>query len=520
MRLEKLCNSLVLGSVSGDRDTEIHGIQTASRQVQPGDLFIALRGFTVDGHRFIPEALENGAAALVVEEEITADVPVIRVPDTRRAMAVFSDVFYRRPTSDLKLIGITGTNGKTTTAHLIRHILQNQGQKTGLIGTINMQIGEDVFPVKNTTPEVIELQRSFRRMVDEGCSHAVIEASSHALDLGRTRGCRFRTAVFTNLTQDHLDYHETMENYRNAKALLFSQLGNGYADRSVDQPLAVLNADDPASDYFARVTPAQVLRYGIEQKADVKAENIRFHPGGTRFTLATYQGSVQVDMKMMGKFSVYNVLAAAAVALGEGVPLEDIRDSLERIRGVDGRLEQVDNGQPFTVLVDYAHTPDGLENVLTTIREVAQGTVFCVVGCGGDRDRTKRPLMAEIGARYSDHLVITSDNPRTEDPLRIIDDMLEGVKQVPRERVTTLPDRAEAIQFCVERARPGDMVLIAGKGHETYQEINGVRYDFDDREQAREAIKRIQALRTEESHAKNTESYYQHNQRKAHRRGI
>ncbi|OYD06616.1 UDP-N-acetylmuramoyl-L-alanyl-D-glutamate--2,6-diaminopimelate ligase [Paludifilum halophilum] len=498
MKLSTLIDSLVLARVTGDAEVEITGIETDSRKLKPGDLFIALRGFSVDGHRFVSQAVERGAAAVMVEEdaEVPADVPQVCVPDTRRAMAVVAAVFFRHPTRDLKLLGVTGTNGKTTTAHLIRHLLQSGGDDTGLIGTIHMQIGEDIYPVKNTTPESVDLQRSFRKMADAGCRYAVIEASSHALDMGRTWGCEFRTAIFTNLTQDHLDYHETMERYRDAKGLLFSQLGNRYEDSGDDGNLAVLNADDPVSAHYARMTPAQVITYGIEKKADVRAENIRFHPGGTCFTLSTWMGDVEIDMKLMGTFSVYNALAASTVALAEGMTPDAVRDALQRMEGVDGRFQRVDAGQSYTVLVDYAHTPDSLKNVLATIREFAEGAVTCVVGCGGDRDRTKRPLMASIAAEYSDKVVITSDNPRTEDPQRIIEDMMEGLKEVPEEKYTAVLDREAAIRRAVEEAEDRDVILIAGKGHETYQEVNGVRYDFDDRETARKAIQQRGSRRT------------------------
>ncbi|PTM59225.1 UDP-N-acetylmuramoyl-L-alanyl-D-glutamate--2,6-diaminopimelate ligase [Desmospora activa] len=490
MDLETLTRPLVVKKVSGNLNTKIVGLTADSREVKPGTCFIALRGHTVDGHRFIPQALERGAVAIVTEEDIDVDAAVIRVPDTRRASAVLAATFFRHPSKELKVIGITGTNGKTTTAHLIRRILQDAGKMTGLIGTIDMKIGEERFPVKNTTPDVLELQRSFRRMLDAGCSHAVIEVSSHALHQGRTWGVRFKTGAFTNLTQDHLDYHPDMDHYRAAKGLLFTQLGNHIADRWEEQPLAMLNVDDEASGYYKEITPAQVLTYGIERPADVQARDIEMDAGGTRFILDTPVGETAVQLKLMGKFSVYNALAAAAVSLGEGVSLETIRRSLESIEGVDGRLEPVDAGQGFTVLVDYAHTPDSLQNVLTTVREFAQGSVICVVGCGGDRDRSKRPIMAEIAARLSDRVVITSDNPRTEDPDRIIADMLVGVKAFPQERVDVVRDRKEAIDRAVEAAQPGDVVLIAGKGHETYQEIDGVRYDFDDRLVAIDAIQR------------------------------
>lgn len=488
MRLEELIRPLILKKATGNLQTEIKGIQMDSRLVKPGDLFIAIRGFTVDGHRFVSQAVEKGAVAILTEDPANVDVPVVQVPDTRRAMAVVSATFFRHPTRELKLIGVTGTNGKTTTTQLIQQLFNDAGHLTGLIGTIEMRIGNKTFKTNNTTPEVLDLQRNFRMMRDEGCEYSVIEVSSHALDLGRTRGCQFHIAVFTNLTQDHLDYHQTMEQYREAKGLLFSQLGNRYLDEPQESAVAVLNADDPASSYFARITPGQVVTYGIEQPADVKAENIRITAKGTRFTLHTFRGSIDIDLQLIGKFNVYNSIAAATVALLEGLSLKQIKQSLENISGVNGRFEPVQMGQPYTVLVDYAHTPDSLENVLTTIGEFTEGKVICVVGCGGDRDRTKRPLMAQIAEKYSDLTVITSDNPRTEDPEAIIADMVDGLKHADPKRFVTITDRREAIRFAIEQAAENDVVLIAGKGHETYQEIAGVRYDFDDREVARLAI--------------------------------
>lgn len=489
MKLTELLRPLVIAKVVGNTDIGITGIETDSRRVRPGCLFVALRGFTVDGHQFVRQAVENGAVAVLVEEDVDVSATVVRVPDTRRAMAVLAATFYRHPTRELKLIGVTGTNGKTTTVHLIQRILNDFGTPAGMIGTIQMQIGDRTYPVQNTTPDVVELQKGFRMMRDAGCSYAVIEASSHALDLGRTRGCEFHSAVFTNLTQDHLDYHRTMEEYRAAKGLLFSQLGNRYEDDPADNRYAILNVDDKASAYFARITPAQVITYGIEQSADVRAENIRQSADGTRFALRTFRGDADLHLQLAGKFNVYNALAAVATTLAEGIPLEHIKRSLESVSGVSGRFEKVDEGQPFTVLVDYAHTPDSLENVLKTIREFAEGTVYCVVGCGGDRDRTKRPIMAKIAATCADIALFTSDNPRTEDPEAILADMIEGVKEVPKDRYDVIVDRREAIFEAIRRARPGDVVLIAGKGHETYQEINGVRHDFDDREVAREALR-------------------------------
>lgn len=486
MKLAELAEQLVVSHLDGNGDTPIRGLQIDSRCVSPGDMFICLRGFTVDGHDFAAAAVERGAVALVVEEEQEVNVPQLIVPDTRRAMAILSSYFFGNPSESLHVIGVTGTNGKTTTTHLIHHILTEWGQMTGLIGTIHKRIGEHAVAMKNTTPEALDLQRSLHEMREAGAAYVAMEVSSHALDMGRVRGCQFQTAVFTNLTQDHLDYHGTMERYREAKSLLFSQLGNGY---SPGRPrFAVLNADDEAGAYFARCTAAPVVTYGIDQPADVWAENIKISGQGTTFDVETFQGRLRLTLQLIGKFSVYNALAALTTCLLAGVPLEDIKKGLESVTGVSGRFERVDEGQNFTVLVDYAHTPDSLENVLQTVQGFAEGRIWCVVGCGGDRDRTKRPLMAQIAARYSDMAIFTSDNPRTEDPVRILDDMVAGLSDADRDRYTTIVERREAIHYAIREARAKDIVLIAGKGHETYQEINGVRYEFDDRDVAREAL--------------------------------
>ncbi|MGA8943199.1 MAG: UDP-N-acetylmuramoyl-L-alanyl-D-glutamate--2,6-diaminopimelate ligase [Thermoactinomyces sp.] len=490
MQVCELIQPLLLHKATGDLTTRITGIQLDSRHVRPGDLFIALKGTKVDAHRFVKQAVAGGAAAVMVEEAVDVpEVPVIQVPDTRRAMAVVAAKFYGYPTQELKLIGITGTNGKTTTTYLIEQLLQHKGAAAGVIGTIQTKIRGTSLPTRNTTPEAVELQKIFRMMLDEGCEYSVMEVSSHALDMGRTRGCQFHIGVFTNLTQDHLDYHGTMEKYREAKSLLFSQLGSAYSKELNRNPFAIFNADDKASAYFMKRTAAQVLTYGIDQPADVRAENIQFSSSGTSFLLKTFRGDVPVQIRLAGKFNVYNVLAAVSVALVEGMDLQQIQSGLAEIRGVAGRFEPVDLGQSFSVLVDYAHTPDSLENVLTTIREFARGRVICLVGCGGDRDRSKRPIMADIAAKYSDYAIFTSDNPRTEDPIAILEDMLAGVKSCPPERYKVISDRRQAIHEAVKLAEPEDVILIAGKGHETYQEINGVRHHFDDREAARDAIK-------------------------------
>jgi UDP-N-acetylmuramoyl-L-alanyl-D-glutamate--2,6-diaminopimelate ligase len=486
MLLRDLLAPLLPVRVTGDDSMEITGLTADSRKVQPGCLFVCLTGFTVDGHAFAAQAVENGAVAVLAEQDVDVPATVVRVPDTRRAMAMLADRFYGSPTRELKLIGVTGTNGKTTTTHLIDKILRDQNKRTGLIGTIHMRIGDVSEEVKNTTPDALELQHAFRRMRDVDTEYAIIEVSSHALELGRVRGCDVHTAVFTNLTQDHLDFHKTMENYRYAKSLLFSQLGNSYDPDRLKT--AVLNADDEASKLYAMVTPARVITYGIDNPADVRAGEIEITSRGTSFTAHTFAGSIRLNLKLVGKFNVYNALAAIAVALAEGVPLAEIKASLEAVPGVNGRFESVDAGQPFAVLVDYSHTPDSLENALATVKEFAKGRIFCVVGCGGDRDRTKRPIMARIATKYADLTVLTSDNPRSEDPQAIIDDMLAGLADVAKERYVSMVDRREAIRYAVAEAKQDDVILIAGKGHETYQIIKGQVLPFDDREVAREAI--------------------------------
>jgi UDP-N-acetylmuramoyl-L-alanyl-D-glutamate--2,6-diaminopimelate ligase len=439
----------------------------------------------VDGHDYIDKALERGAVALVVQKPVAVSVPYLLVPDTRFAMAVLADHFYGHPSQALKVIGITGTNGKTTTAHLIDTLLRDAGHRADLMGTIAMRIGEETIPAKNTTQEALELHRNLRRMADGGADYAVMEVSSHALVLGRDKGVRYKTAVFTNLTQDHLDFHKTMDEYKAAKGLLFARLGNTYA--GVDSQVAILNADDPASADYAALTSAEVITYGIDAQADVRATDVRVHTGGTSMNVQTYVGEQAFELKLVGKFNVYNTLAAIAVGLVEGLSLAQMAASLANIPGVNGRFEPVVAGQPFLCIVDYAHTPDSLENVLQTIEGFADGRIITVFGCGGDRDRTKRPLMGAIASRMSDITIVTLDNPRTEDPQAILDEIVTGI--VAEAEYEVIENRADAIKKAIEIARPQDVVLIAGKGHETYQEIHGVRTDFDDREVAKSAIR-------------------------------
>ncbi|WML43611.1 UDP-N-acetylmuramoyl-L-alanyl-D-glutamate--2,6-diaminopimelate ligase [Neobacillus sp. PS3-40] len=487
MRLQELLNHLhPLIPFSGE-NPEITSVENDNRKVQSGSLFICIKGYTVDGHDFADAAVEKGAVAILAEHPLPLNVPVFVVKDTKRAMAVIAAGFYENPTKNLHLIGITGTNGKTTTSHLIEKILVDAGKKMGLIGTMYTKIGDEILETKNTTPESMTLQKIFKEMVDVKVDSAVMEVSSHALDLGRVHGCDFNVAVLTNVTQDHLDYHITMEEYKRSKGLLFSQLGNSF---DLQHPkFAVLNVDDPASVVFEKSTAAHVVSYGIDNKADFQAKNIQMSPNGTTFDLLLAESQYSVQMQLIGKFSVYNVLASMATAYVSGIPIKNIIRSIESVKGVAGRFELIDAGQDFSVIVDYAHTPDSLENVLKTIQQFAKKKIFVLIGCGGDRDRTKRPLMAQIACQYATDPIFTSDNPRSEDPLEILKEMEAGVQD---KKYLVIPDRKEAILTAIHSASAGDVILIAGKGHETYQIIGSHVYDFDDRLVARIAIEEKQ----------------------------
>jgi len=484
MKLQNLLEHLHSLAPFSGANPEITSLENDSRKVQKGSLFICIKGYTVDGHDFTTSAIKNGAAAILAEKPLPHDVPVIIVKDTTRAMAVLADAFYEQPTKKLKLIGITGTNGKTTTSHLIEKIFAETGYKTGLIGTMYTKIGDQIIGTKNTTPDSLTLQKNFALMAESGIDLAVMEVSSHALDLGRVHGCDYDIAIFTNLTQDHLDYHKTMDEYQRAKSLLFSQLGNSF-DKSRPK-YAILNADEPAHFLFSKSTAAHLITYGIDNDADIRAENIQMTSSGTTFDLVIQKNRIPISIQLLGKFNVYNVLASVAAAIVFGVPITKVIKTIEGINGVAGRFELVNAGQNFTVIVDYAHTPDSLENVLTTIRQFAKNKIFVIVGCGGDRDRTKRPLMAQIACRYATNPIFTSDNPRSEDPLAILNEMTDGVEG---QNYLVIPDRKKAILMAVGQAAADDVVLIAGKGHETYQIIGSKVYDFDDRLIAREAIK-------------------------------
>ncbi len=470
-------------------DIPIKGLQYDSRLVQPEDLFVALTGSQSDGHDYIEAAVAKGAAAVLLERRdvsVPPGVPALYCDDTRRMLALLTALKNNFPDRGMRVIGVTGTNGKTTTTHLIKRIWELEGAKVGLIGTIHNYIGDVELPSTHTTPEPLALSDLLVKMRDSGCNAVVMEVSSHALAQQRVAGMHFDGAVFTNLTQDHLDFHGSLDNYMAAKGMLFEYLGKGLKSTHY----GVINADDPHAAYFIQHCPVQVITYGMTAAATLQAVDYQVLAQGTAFTLC-YEGKrYPVQMPLSGKFNVYNTLAAIGVLLAEGLPLENILQHLAEAPQVAGRFERVEAGQPFAVVVDYAHTPDGLENLLTTARGITQGRIITVFGCGGDRDRTKRPIMGRIAGRYSDYSVITSDNPRTEDPDAIIQEVEAGTKEVTQ-NYTVQPSRRQAIETAIRQAQPGDVVVIAGKGHEDYQLIGGKVLHFDDRETAREILETL-----------------------------
>ncbi|MEW6574385.1 MAG: UDP-N-acetylmuramoyl-L-alanyl-D-glutamate--2,6-diaminopimelate ligase [Bacillota bacterium] len=458
------------------------GLAYDSRQVKPGFVFFAIKGFVQDGHNYVADAVRRGAVGVVAEKavEVPAGVLLVKVPDTRLALALAAARFYGYPGQRLRLVGVTGTNGKTTTTHLISALYQARGEKVGLIGTLYAKIGDLFIPEERTTPESLNLQALLCRMAEKGATTVVMEVSSHALALKRVAGLEFDVAIFTNLTQDHLDFHRDAEDYFKAKAALFTQfLKPGLKARP---KLSVLNIDDPYGVRLSAVSNGRIIKYGVDGVADVRARDIVLTGAGTRYVAEGSWGQVPVRLKLVGRFNVYNSLAAFAVGLGEGFPPEEMARVLENVSVVPGRFEQVDMGQDFTVVVDYAHTPDGLENVLRAARALTRERVIVVFGCGGDRDPTKRPVMGELAGKLADFTVVTSDNPRSEEPLAIINAIEAGLRRVTRhESYVVEPDRRQAIAAALQRARTGDVVVIAGKGHEDYQIIGEAKLPFDDR---------------------------------------
>lgn len=454
----------------GDENTKITSVEYDSRKVCKGALFFCITGFKTDGHKYAEDAVANGAAALMVTRKLDLDVPQILVKNSRRSMALISREFYGRPDEKLNMIGITGTNGKTTTTYMIKSVLETAGIKTGLIGTIHNMIGKEEIATERTTPESPDLFALLRRMAQEECECLVMEVSSHSLVLERVAGIEFDVSIFTNLTQDHLDFHETFDNYAQAKKKLFIQSKSG-----------AMNADDGYHKVLMEGVDCVFSTYGIKNKADVYAKNIEITPRGVTFDLGCSFGMVPISLKIPGIFSVYNSLSAATACLLLGQGLENIKTGLEAMPTVDGRFEVLGTADmPFTIILDYAHTPDSLENTLRTVKEFARGRIIPVFGCGGDRDAEKRPIMGEVAGKLSTFAIITSDNPRTEDPFKILESVEEGMKRTKCKYIC-IENRREAIKYSIENALPDDIIVLAGKGHETYQEINGVKYPFDEK---------------------------------------
>ncbi|MXZ49129.1 MAG: UDP-N-acetylmuramoyl-L-alanyl-D-glutamate--2,6-diaminopimelate ligase [Candidatus Dadabacteria bacterium] len=486
MRLADVLRNAGIEAITGSKnpgDTEITGITLNSQNVEPGSLFIAIRGKVTDGHNYVASAVEKGAVALLLEE-ISAEIPDLGVPfaktsDSRAAASIVASNFHGHPSLAMKVVGVTGTNGKTTVSHMIEAGWKADGVNTGLLGTIENRYMGKTEPASLTTPDPIAFMSMLREMKDAGVTNVTVEVSSHALDLKRVDGCHFDAAIFTNLTQDHLDYHKTLEDYFRAKERLFSEILEKSAKKEV---FSIINADDPFANRISASKKGLKITFSTEKKDSVVfAENFTLDSGGIKATLATPWGKVELDSKLMGKHNLYNMMAAAGTLLSLGSSPATTGRALSELRRIPGRLEKIESSLGIDVFVDYAHTPDALENVLACLKPFCAQRLITVVGCGGDRDRGKRPLMAAVGRRYSDMLIVTSDNPRTEDPERIIEDMTEGVEpQDPG--VVVITEREEAIKNAVDKAVPGDTVLIAGKGHENYQIIGTEKIHFDDRE--------------------------------------
>lgn len=472
MKLGELLRNLDVLDASAAMDMEIGGVSYDSRKTQPGDLFVAIRGFESDGHKFIPAAMARGAAAVLCEEAPSDGTPYVRVADCRKGLAYVSREFFGDPAKEMTLIGITGTSGKTTSSYLIKHMLEMKlDAKVGLIGTNGNMIGSECLHSDHTTPESYELHKLFRCMADEGCTHVVMEVSSHALALERVAGIEYDVGVYTNLSQDHLDLHGTMEEYAAAKRLLFRQC-----------KLGCLNADDKWTDFMLDGATCKAMTFSAESdSADLTAKDIRLSATGVRFA-AVYKDELALTrLAIPGNFSVHNALGAIAVGLSLGISLADCCDAMASAKGVKGRVEVVPTDGDYSIIIDYSHKPGALETVLQTLRPVVKGRLVCLFGCGGDRDKVKRPIMGAIAADNSDFVIVTSDNPRTEEPEEIIREIVAGMKN-KRTPKKVICDREEAIHWAIDNARPGDVILLAGKGHEDYQVVGHEKRHMDERE--------------------------------------
>jgi UDP-N-acetylmuramoyl-L-alanyl-D-glutamate--2,6-diaminopimelate ligase len=488
MKLSGLLSLLPEAKVTGDTNKEILGVVYDPLRVKPGFLYVAINMYTQldkielpDGHEFVDKAVAAGATSVMLQRDmpVPAGITKILVPDSRAALAIAAGEFYGHPSRKMKLIGITGTNGKTTTAHVVESILSVK-HRAGLMGTLYYKVAGEIRKSKDTTPEPPDLQVIFKEMTDANCSHCVMEVSSHGVDFHRVDGVEYEVGAWTNFTQDHLDYHKTMEAYRECKLKFFRSLA---PDKHV-----VVNVDDPSAKHFIEAARAKVITFGIENKADIMARDVKYSVGGTEFTLVTPIGSIQVKSRLRGQFNVYNSMTGAGCCLALGESLETIKAGLEKPIVVAGRFQPVERGQDFVAIVDYAHTPDGLVKVLAAARATKPRRIITVFGCGGDRDPTKRPIMGGIATEQSDVAIITDDNPRTEDPDIIVQNILAGIKE--RERVEVIHDRREAIERAVAIAEPGDLVLIAGKGHETTQTLKDHTIEFNDFKVADEVVAR------------------------------
>ncbi|MFZ5975480.1 MAG: UDP-N-acetylmuramoyl-L-alanyl-D-glutamate--2,6-diaminopimelate ligase [Bacillota bacterium] len=484
MKLSELLCPLPGYKVTGETDIEITDVVYDSRQAIDGCVFFCIKGIQADGHDYAAAAVERGARAVVVQHglELPKDVTQVSVKDSRDAMALMSAAFFGNPARAMTMVGVTGTNGKTSTTYMVKSILESAGQKVGLLGTITNMIGDERIHTERTTPESVDLHRLLKRMRDEGVHTVVMEVSSHSLKLKRVAGITFDVAAFTNLTQDHLDFHGNWEDYFASKKILFRMCKS-----------AVINLDDAVSQKMVEGRDYPVTGFGIREQAHVMAQSIEITPRGVRFMLRIGGQTLPVNLRIPGLFSVYNALAAAGIAHVLGATANNIITGLEKLQNVSGRFEVLDtHGRDVTVILDYAHSPDGLDNVLNSIKEFARGRIITMFGCGGDRDRGKRPLMGEIAGRYCDFCVITSDNPRTEQPMDIINDIIEGMRRTACEYVV-IENRLEAIEYTLKQARNGDVVLLAGKGHEDYQEIHGVKFHFNDKEIVEEFYAKLDA---------------------------
>ena len=477
MKLAELLRDIDVLELRAPADMEITDVCYDSRQAKPGDAFIAVRGYETDGHKYIPAAVEKGASLVICEEAPAVETPYVLVKDSRRAMALAASNFFGRPAEKLTVVGVTGTNGKTTTTNLVRSLLMAvTGEKVGLIGTNENIVGDKAYPAEHTTPESRDLMALFREMADVGCKYAVMEVSSHSLYLDRVCCVPFAVGCFTNLSQDHLDFHKTMEAYLEAKMKIFGL-----------SKAAAVNRDDAAAEKILPALAIPCVSYGLGEGAALRAEDVRLLPDRVEFTACRGEERAEACLHIPGRFSVYNALAALSCCLALGLPLKDLAAALAACRSVKGRMEVVPTGRDFTLLIDYAVTPDALDNMIRTVRDTARGRVGVLFGCGGDRDRTKRPKMARVVGRLADYVIVTSDNPRTEDPEAIIAEILPGFEGLDTPYVV-IPDRREAIRWGIEHAQPGDTLVLAGKGHETYQIVGKTKYHMDEREIAAEVL--------------------------------